>query len=381
MNKKIQIFNYLIILLFVLLSCEILFFNRGIKVKTNGEIIELKGFNPIKGKHCESTSMMNALNYQGTKISEPMINGLSSSFTTDFIKEGGFPFLGCRITNLKENFSKNSGIKIVDFQPENSQDAYDWVKEVLKKNIPVVLRVDIKYLPYRNNGKYGKYSFGWHFVTLVKLDEIEGYAYVTETDEFKLKEIEKIKITDLMKARDSKEGFLKADNYCYYFEIPDKARINYKNSLKKSIKILIEDMNNTGLKNLKGLEDDILNIEKYIKTKHILKSLFFSIYGYIELFGTGGSAFRNFYRDYLIEVGDKMNDNMITDYAVYIDRSAKKWKELALQFKYVSENIGNYYNNEEKRKELYIKPAKIAGEIYLLEKEMIEKLEELYDKI
>ncbi len=374
MNKKIYI--CLIILFFVLLSCE-----RGIRVKTTGEIIELKGFNPVKGKHCESTSMMNALNYQGIKLSEPMINGLASSFTTDFIKEGGFPFLRGRITNLKENFSNNTGIKIVDFQPKNSQEAYDWVKAILKKNIPAVLRVDMKYLPYRYDGKYGKYSFGWHFVTLVKLDEKNGYAYVTETDEGNLKTIEKIKITDLMKARNSKEGFLKADNYCYYFDKPENFLIDYKKSLKQSLKILIENMNKSGLKNINELENDILNIEMYIKTKHILKSLFYTLYGYIEIFGTGGSAFRNFYREYLIEAGKKLNDNKISEYAIYVDRSARKWSELAVQFKYISENIGKYNNNENKRKELYIKPANTAKELYLLEKEMMEKLEDLYNKI
>src|SRR4030042_5066425 len=106
MNKKI--ITCLIILFFVLLSCE-----RGIRVKTTGEIIELKGFNPLIGKHCESASMMNALKYQGVKLSEAMINGLGSSMTAAFIKEGGFPFLGGRVPDMKENFSKNSGIKIV----------------------------------------------------------------------------------------------------------------------------------------------------------------------------------------------------------------------------------------------------------------------------
>lgn len=376
MEKKIIIYST--ILFFVLLSCE-----RGIKVNTTGEIIELKGFEPVKGKHCESTSMMNALNYQGAMLSEAMINGLGSSMATSFIKEGGFPFLGGRVLDLKENFSKNSGIKVVDFQPENPQEAYDWIKNNLKKNIPVVLRVDMRYLPYRYGGKYGpKYSsFGWHFVTLVKLDEKENYAYITETDEQGLNTIEKIKITDLAKARDSKEGSFKADNYCYYFENPDKTVMDYKRSLKSSLRIVIDNMNAGSLKTLNELGNDILNIEKYVKTKYTLKSLFYTFYGYIEIFGSGGSAFRNFYRDYLIEVGKELNDGKISEYAVYVDKSAKKWSELAVQFKYISENIERYYNDEKKRKELYVNPSKITRELYSLEKEMVEKLNELYNKI
>lgn len=124
-----------------------------------------------------------------------------------------------------------------------------------------------------------------------------------------------------------------------------------------------------------------MNIEKYIKTKYVLKSLFYTFYGYIEIFGTGGSYFRNFYRDYLIEVSKKLNDNKITDYATYVDKSCKKWSQLADEFKNISENIEKYYNDKEKRKALYIKASIIAKELYITEKEMIEKLSDLYNKI
>ncbi len=151
---------------------------KGVKVKTSGEIIELKNFKVKTGQHCESSAMMNALSYQGVDISESMINGLGSAISFMFSKEDTFPFIGGRTLNLNGNFQKSTGIKIVEIQPATPQEAYDKVKYVLKQGIPVVLRLNMRYLPYLWNGKYGnKYTdFGWHFVTLAKIDEKEGLS-------------------------------------------------------------------------------------------------------------------------------------------------------------------------------------------------------------
>lgn len=364
--------------LFSLLSCT-----RGIKVTTGNEIIELPGFSPVRGYHCESTSIMNALHYQGLPLSESMINGLASSISFTFQKEGGFPFLGGRTLFFIENFVDTTGLKAVIKQPDNPEDAYREVKSILQKGIPVVLRVDMRYLPYRHNGNYGnKYTtFGWHFVTLVKIDEQEGYAYVTETNNDGLQAVEKIHLFDLAKARDSKEGFLQADNYYYYFENPDKHAINYNDALKKSLCNTLETINEDTLESMSNLPHDLMNIESYIKTKYMLQPLFFTFYGYIEKFGTGGSAFRKFYHQYLTEIAVITEKPEILIAADSAKVSAKKWSKLAKEFYDIQDNINKYKNDKEKRNKLYKNAALKADEVYRAENRMILTLREVYNTL
>lgn len=137
---------YKFVLMSLVTSLTLVGCSKGISVSTSDETVELREFNLLVGKHCESSAVMNALNYQGLKLSEDMINGLASSISFTFETEGGFPFLGCRTADFKGNFVKATGMKCVEVAPKNSQEAYEGIKAVLKRNIPVVLRVDMRYL-------------------------------------------------------------------------------------------------------------------------------------------------------------------------------------------------------------------------------------------
>ncbi len=349
-------------------------------VKTSGEIIELKDFSAVEGKHCESTSIMNALKYQGLALNEATINGISASISFNLLKEGGFPFISARRINILDWFISSADLKCQKMYPQDNQSAYNMVKDLLKKGIPVVLQVDMKYLTYRWGGGYGQ-PFGAHFVTLVKIDENEGYAYVTETNEKGIKSVEKLKIDDLVKARastDDKIEILHPNNHFYYFEDVETVNIDYKKALKLSLEKVIEEYKQNGaLANLKAFPENINNIESYINTPYVLKPLFFTFYGYIEEFGNGGSAFRNFYRDYLIEMSDKLDISEAKETANQVDISCKKWTELALEFKNISETIERYYNNKDKRQELYKNASSLAEELVEAEKNMLESIKQL----
>ncbi|MBU3915798.1 BtrH N-terminal domain-containing protein, partial [bacterium] len=255
-------------------------------------------------------------------------------------------------------------------------------KKILKKNIPVILRVDMRYLPYLWNGEYGdKYtSFGWHFVTLIKLVESGGYAWVTETSEKGIHSIKKIKIADLMKARGSKEGMLKADNYFYYFPEPKSTKINYAAALNSSLEIVLDNYEKKGgvLEGLKKLPDQLKNIEDFISSKYVLEPLFFTFHGYIETFGTGGAAFRNYYRDFLLEAGKITNNPKTKIAASQLDETCKKWENLAAEFSYISKNIKQHYGDKKKRNDLYQKASLLAEELYIAESRFASELRKAY---
>ncbi|MBI9097980.1 MAG: BtrH N-terminal domain-containing protein [Spirochaetaceae bacterium] len=146
-----------------------------------GKVISLN-HKAIAGKHCESSAILNALHYQGYEITEEQIIGAGAA--PGFVYEKtAFPFLGGRSKNMRESFSKNTGIPFTVRQ-DSDDPRWNEIEGLLEQGIPVILRVDMRYLPYLYGGKYGpKYmSFGWHLVTLFAMDRQKGTALVTDTE-------------------------------------------------------------------------------------------------------------------------------------------------------------------------------------------------------
>ncbi len=353
---------------------------KKVKVTTKNEIVELNDFKVIPGQHCESSAMMNALNYQGVKLKESTINGFASSASFGFAADEAFPTLLMRVRDFKENFLEATGILIQVQEPKTPQEAYDSVKNILKKGIPVVLRVNMRYLPYLHGGKYGgkHTSFGWHFITLVKLDEVKDEAWVSDTT---FTELQCIKISDVARARNAKEGQFYSDNYSYYFDNPHETKIDYPKAFKKSIIVLLYNIENYEmLKELEKFPNNIINIEKK-RSVYVMEPLFYTMYGFIEEFGTGGSGFRNFLRDYLRDMGELFDNKSIKDAAVIVDKACTLWKKLALKFKSISQSVMSLKKDKEARSKMYNEAADIAIKIYQSENDIYNELRALYDKI
>ncbi|MDP3177104.1 MAG: BtrH N-terminal domain-containing protein, partial [Spirochaetaceae bacterium] len=154
------------------------------------------------GGHCESSAMLNALLAAGYDFAEAEIVGYGAAPSFVYVP-GSFPFIGTRSATMREDFFKTAGIAWEKRAPSPGQDAWAEIYETLGRGIPVMLRVDMRYLPYRYGGKYGPayMSFGWHWVTLFKVDRRLGLAWVTDTEYEGLQEI---RIKDLDKARASR---------------------------------------------------------------------------------------------------------------------------------------------------------------------------------
>lgn len=351
------------------------------KIRTNYEVIELKDFNVKTGFHCESSAMMNALIFQGVELSENMIIGLGSAPAFFFKADDAFPFLGGRSHTMLENFCASTGISVESASPKSVQEAYDMAKNILKNGIPVVLRVNMRYLPYQHGGKYGnKYtSFGWHFVCLVKIDEPHGVAWVTDTA---YSELQKVKLNDLAKARNSKEGMFKTENFFYYFKKPSLINIDYRAAFMKSLKMLIGnyEMPDGGLNALEKLPDDIRSIEKG-RNIFILKPLFYTFYGYIEEFGTGGSAFRNFLKEYFNEMSERFGIGELEKIVTVVGASCDEWTAMALDFKNISETLDDLRKDKAARNTMYENAAKKVHKLFMAEKNIYDAVKSIYNKM
>jgi len=281
------------------------------------------------GHHCESSSMRDLFEFYEFPMSEPMVFGLDATMgfgffdttgQTSFIPESDIPFfLGGKQGTIEPNSlaCRLLGITLKKQSFTNADKAWEASKRMLDQNIPLLLRVDIAYMPYEEfDEERDEAHFGGHAVTLGGYDEESGVAYIGDTE---FEGFQEVPIAILKKARSSTYGpkFMHPNNTQFSM----MRRLNGKHPpLAGGVKLAIQNvvnnmlrpsMNTNGIQGLKQFASSILTWgDKLNKTITNLKGkeislarvMFELIHGYIETWGTGGGSFRKLYKEFLEEL-------------------------------------------------------------------------------
>ncbi len=341
------------------------------------ENVMLKGFQAYSGRHCESSAMLNLLRYQGYEVSEPQIIGAGSALGF-MLDSSPFPFLGGRNLALKENVARTTGIAWHLGTRAAYGDGWGKINELLRNGNPVVLRVDMRYLPYLYGGKYGPQymSFGWHMICIAGMDAEKQSAYVTDTEHMKL---QKIKIADLQKARFSgTKTFPPHGEFYWTDKAPSGFALDWERIAEESLRETERAMreaasdkdNLAGLDGLSKLPAVLAGLDKRVPSYLLAPVLSFH-YGCIETNGTGGAAFRRLYHAFLLETGRASGNAFIRGAADRLEPAVSAWTDLALGMKALSENKAAL-SDDGKRKEALAGLSKKAEEINRAEKAFYE---------
>jgi len=317
------------------------------------------------GYHCESSSMRDLFEFHGFPMSEPMAFGLDATMgfgffdttnSVSFIPESDIPFfLGGKQGTIEPNSlaCRLLGITLRKQSFTSANKAWEESKKLLIQDIPLILRADLGYLPYFD--MEGEIHFGGHTITLAGYDEEGGMAFVgdSEFEGFQEVPIEKIK-----EARSSEYGpkFMHPNNVQFSMvRRPDGKHPPFAAGVKVAIKKVVDNMlrpsvNNNGIQGLKQFAASIPQWNKKLqglakdpKDKSISRArlMFELLHGYIETWGTGGSSFRNLYRQFLEELlshpeikeGPKAWNNedikIVKECIPIISKSALNWTIIA----------------------------------------------------
>jgi len=346
----------------------------------------LPNINVVKGVHCESSAIMNALHYLDYDMSEAVVAGGGGAPAFSFMHlQGNFPFLGGRSHNMREVFFKGAGIKWHFTRPKDSSAPWAPLLQILRKGIPVVLRVDMRYLPYLYEGHYGPpyMSFGWHMITLFGIDSQTKKAYVSDTGQEGLQEI---KLEDLEKARFSNTKIFPPMGEYYWIENkPSDYYLDWRKLTLNAINQVIKNMETThppaqagfqakmGLVGLKNLGKEIMNIETTVQNMFMIPIVFNFWYGCIETNGTGGAAFRILFRDFLEAAGEKAEGVETIKAVEAANASIAAWHALANGFKEAAARIGSI-QDKKMRETYYQNLAKLADRLYQEENKLYHAL-------
>lgn len=317
------------------------------------------------GYHCESSSMRDLFEFHGFPMSEPMAFGLDATMgfgffdttnSVSFIPESDIPFfLGGKQGTIEPNSlaCRLLGITLRKQSFTSANKAWEESKKMLTQNIPLILKVDLGYLPYFE--EEGEIHFGGHAISLAGYDEEIGIAYVGDTE---YEGFQEVPINKLKEARSSEHGpkFMHPSNAQYSMaRRADGKHPPLAAGAKVAIKKVVDNMlrpsvNNTGVQGLKQFAASIPHWDK--KLQGIAKDpqgesisrarlMFELLHGYIETWGTGGASFRNLYRNFLEELlehpeikqGPKAWNNedfkIIEESIPTITKSARNWTRIA----------------------------------------------------
>ena len=339
------------------------------------------------GYHCESSSMRDMFEFHGFPMSEPMAFGLDATMgfgffdttnSVSFIPESDIPFfLGGKQGTIEPNSlaCRLLGITLRKQSFSSANKAWEESKKMLTQNIPLILKVDLGYLPYFE--KEGEIHFGGHAITLAGYNDENGMAFVGDSE---FEGFQEVPIEKLKQARSSEHGpkFMHPSNAQFSMvRRPDGKHPPLAAGVKVAIKKVVDNMlrpsvNNNGVQGLKQFAASIPQWDKKLQGlakdplgKPISRArlMFELLHGYIETWGTGGSSFRNLYRNFLEELLDhpeikegpkawKSEDFRIIEECIpIISKSAHNWTAIADTLKESAEEYKdeclNFINLEE----------------------------------
>lgn len=299
----------------------------------------IKNFESFVGVHCETTTAGCLLKSIGINLSEPMLFGIGEGlgFLIWNMKIMDFPFIGGRIKPdlLTDNICRNLDLNIKVHETSSQKKAWEMVREKIDQEKLVGLKLDCYHLEYFT----AKIHFAGHYVAMYGYDS--DYAYLNDTTQQGCKV--KTSLESLKLAR-SEKGPMSSRNRMFTIQ-KGKTKLDLKCIIKKAIYKNATDYLNPPIKNFgyKGIQKASAEILKWFERSDNIKYEFQTCSMLMEKAGTGGSLFRNIYRDFLKESYNLLHLDEIMKAYNKFQEVAKLWKEVADLFYLTGETENKNY--------------------------------------
>ncbi|HEY6124673.1 MAG TPA: BtrH N-terminal domain-containing protein [Steroidobacteraceae bacterium] len=289
--------------------------------------IEVPNFQPFAGQHCETVATGTLLAAGGLKLSEPMLFGLGEGLGFIFINLGSLPlpFVGGRSKPfaLTEALCGNLGLNCTSNETTSRPKAWAALENPVRAGQPVGLQLDCFHLEYFSQPVH----FAGHFVAAHGFDDRE----VLLVDTAQQGSMQRTSRASLEKARFAK-GPMAAKARTWTIAPPKRlpaidvaTRKAIRANAKQYLSPPFKGASHLGIVKLAESLPNWLEIAKRPADDLALAALL------MERAGTGGSLFRNFYRDFLAEAGEYLasaRSQLKKAQALFAD-SAREWAAIA----------------------------------------------------
>lgn len=289
----------------------------------------LDGFAHERGIHSDTSSLRDILSFSGHSLSEAAIFGLGEGLGFYYWKGKNlkYPLIGGRsgVLELDRRVSRNLGISLKICTSTSPRRAYDSMKEILLRDMPVMVHADIFYLRYLGSSRH----YGAHSIVVAGIDEGSGTAFIADRSMDGLVELP---ISQLMDARASISKPFPPRNRWMEFRFPGNIRIDDKVIMgaisRNSLEMLNSDIRNLGIGGIYYFANCLSSWRKEYGEKG-LEKVCNEAYASIESHDTGGGCFRYMYADFLRYAYDITGIDTLKDVSDGYRKAGTMWTHAA----------------------------------------------------
>ncbi len=300
----------------------------------------IPGFEHFYTHHCVSGSMAQVYNFYGHNISEEMLLGLGEGVGYIYWhQKDDIPFIGGRSQpkpSMEEIAAQRTGVKTSSHTTSSIRKAKKTLVASLEAGEPVMLQVDMGFLPYFDFGGE-EYHFGGHAVVACGYDVEYDTVLIADRDGNY-----PVPMADLEKARGSTFKPFPPKNRWLTFDFSEK-RQPTPEELRLAIRNMATLMLEPPISNIgvKGIRKTAVLLPQWHKklTPKQLKWALFNTYIFISpVGGSGGGAFRYMLSRFLGETAAILQDSRYEASAQAFHKIADAWEEVAIWGKEASES-------------------------------------------
>lgn len=300
----------------------------------------LTGFRPLSTHHCITGSLRHIYFYHDHLLSEELLLGIGGG--VGFIywhSQGTLPFLGGR-ANARGEFEPlvgaRTGVKVEAHRTPSAHKAETALLAALAAGEPVMLMVDMGFLPYFDFGG-AEYHFGGHAIVVCGYDPATQQVLVADRDGTP----HPVALAQLAQARGSTYKPFPPGHTWYTFDFSGK-RPPTAAEVRQSIAEQAAGMLRPPIRNLgvAGIRKAAQQVPRWpdLMADTELRAALFNAYIMIDATGgTGGGLFRYMFGRFLTEAatftGEERFANLGREFGMFGDR----WQSVAETFKRGSE--------------------------------------------
>lgn len=288
------------------------------------------------GSHCGSSALRVIMQGNGYDLSEDMCLGLGSGlgFIYQRYLTVDYYFFTGRNESLQENLAGVLGARLEAGRTDDPEVGWLQAKELVDAGIPVMLDLDMMYLPYLvEHAKLDRpFHFGLHNAILVGYDESRGTVLLLD---YLWREPKEVSMEQLAAARNSQTAPVKPENAWKALIAPTEKR-DLHTAVREAIDLNIHRMRypfafKMGLPGLKMFAREIRKWPEQMTPDELMNNAYMAA-ELFERIGTGGGNFRRMYARFLKEV------YWLTGQEIYQDCSAaymelfRRWRRVAKLF-------------------------------------------------
>jgi len=278
--------------------------------------------------------------FNGFDLSEDLLLGLGSGVSFSYWHfKGQPPFFGGRglpRPGLEELAGQRTGVVIQSHSTTSRAKAKMVLLKMISAGQPVMLQVDMGYLPYFCFGGE-EYHFGGHAIVVCGYDPRSDQVLIADREE----ELHTVAMGELENARASAYKPFPPKNRWYTFDF-NRKRSPTPEEVGRAIQEQVDSMlhppiSNLGIKGIRKAAKLVPDWAQSMSEKELRWTLF-NIYIFIsQVGGSGGGAFRYMFSRFLKEAAQIQGNPELQDCAQEFEHIGDKWEELGIWFRQTSQ--------------------------------------------